>query len=179
MTDDNSTLYDAALMQRPGFLIRRLHQIHLALFAEECGAFGVTPVQYSIMTAIDRQPGLDQARLGEQVAIDRATIADVLARLESRRLVSRRRSRTDARVKLVSLTVSGRHLLKRIDPHAARAHRRTVAALPEPHRAIFIQSLTALVEAGHGLEATLARPAPAPVPTRRTRWTRSAASGSV
>jgi hypothetical protein len=39
------------LGQRPGFLVRRLHQIHLALFAEECKAFGVTPAQYSILTA--------------------------------------------------------------------------------------------------------------------------------
>jgi hypothetical protein len=38
------------LARRPGFLIRRLHQMHLALFAEACGAFGATPVQYSILT---------------------------------------------------------------------------------------------------------------------------------
>ena len=34
-----------ALAARPGFLIRRLHQIHLSLFAEECGAFDVTLVR--------------------------------------------------------------------------------------------------------------------------------------
>ena len=38
------------LARRPGFLIRRLHQIHLALFADACGEFGVTPVRYSILT---------------------------------------------------------------------------------------------------------------------------------
>lgn len=140
------------LMRRPGFLVRRLHQIHLALFAEECGAFGVTPVQYSIMTAIDRQPGLDQASLGEQVGIDRATMADVLGRLETRGVVARRRSCTDARMKLVSLTASGRRLLARIDPHARRAHERTIEALPPNQRAAFIESLTRLVEAGHALE---------------------------
>jgi len=32
------------LASRPGFLIRRLHQIHLSLFAEECASFKVTPV---------------------------------------------------------------------------------------------------------------------------------------
>ena len=52
-----------ALAARPGFLIRRLHQIHLSLFADECGAFKVTPVQYSILTAVAAQPGLEQAAL--------------------------------------------------------------------------------------------------------------------
>ena len=35
------------LSQRPGFLIRRLHQIHVALFQEACGEFEITPLQYS------------------------------------------------------------------------------------------------------------------------------------
>jgi len=34
---------DDLLGERPGFLIPRLHQIHLALFAEKCTRFGVTP----------------------------------------------------------------------------------------------------------------------------------------
>jgi hypothetical protein len=33
------------LARRQGFLICRLHQFHLALFAEGFGTFGVTPVQ--------------------------------------------------------------------------------------------------------------------------------------
>ncbi|HUN39897.1 MAG TPA: MarR family transcriptional regulator [Acetobacteraceae bacterium] len=85
MNDDDDAADYRVLMRRPGFLVRRLRQIHLALFAEECAAFELTPVQYGIMTAIRQQPGLDQMRLGEQVRIDHATIADVLARLEKTR----------------------------------------------------------------------------------------------
>ena len=43
------------LSDRPGFLVRRLHQIHLALFAEECAGLDITPVQYSIMTVAAAQ----------------------------------------------------------------------------------------------------------------------------
>ena len=140
-----------SLTRRPGFLIRRLHQIHLALFAEECGAFGVTPVQYSIMTAIAGRPALDQGRLAEEIGVDRATLADVLARLEARGLVSRRRPGADKRMKLVSVTAAGRTLLARMDPHARRAHERTIASLPPETRAKFIESLTILVEANNAL----------------------------
>ena len=51
------------LLARPGFLIRRLHQLHCALFTEETRDFGITPVQYSLMTALDERGELDQNSL--------------------------------------------------------------------------------------------------------------------
>jgi DNA-binding MarR family transcriptional regulator len=139
------------LARRPGFLIRRLHQIHLALFAEECGAFGVTPVQYSILTVAAAQPGLDQAALAIEVGVDRATMADVLARLERRRLVQRSRAKRDARLKLVHTTIEGRRLLSCMDRHAQRAHERTISSLPPVRRAAFVDALVSLVETGNNL----------------------------
>jgi MarR family transcriptional regulator, lower aerobic nicotinate degradation pathway regulator len=136
------------LGQRPGFLIRRLHQIHLALFADECKAFGVTPVQYSILTVAAAQPGLDQAALATEVGVDRTTMADVLARLERRGLVRRCRIDHDARRKLVHATVAGQRLLARMDGPAQRAHERTVATLGPKERGAFIDALRQLVEAG-------------------------------
>ena len=140
----------ASLSGRPGFLIRRLHQIHLALFAEECAVFGVTPVQYSIMTAVAARPGLDQVALALEVGVDRTTMADVLGRLEGRGLVRRGGSAGDRRVKLVTPTAEGMRLLARMDGPARRAHDRTVEALPVEDRAVFAAFLRVLVDAGNG-----------------------------
>ena len=41
-----------SLWERPGYLIRRLHQIHVAIFLDECAEYGITPVQYAVMTAL-------------------------------------------------------------------------------------------------------------------------------
>ena len=76
-----------ALEERPGFLIRRLHQIHVALFMEECAPEGITPVQYSILTAIEQLGPSEQIALSRAVGLDRANIADVLTRLVERRHV--------------------------------------------------------------------------------------------
>lgn len=139
----------SALASRPGFLIRRLHQIHLALFAEECAAFGVTPVQFSLLSVLAAQPDLDQATLAFAVGVDRATTANVVARLETRGLLRRRPGATDKRVKKVELTTAGQRLLARIDPYAKRAHERTLEALPPRQRAQFIALLRHLVDAGN------------------------------
>lgn len=141
------TAYDLAV--RPGFLIRRLHQIHVALFMEECGGFDVTPMQYSIMTTVQARPGLDQARLGEVVGVDHATLANVVGRLDRRGLLRRRASPDDRRLRLVELTEAGAALPAQVDAPARPAHQRTVAALPPVERQAFVQALAQLVQDGN------------------------------
>lgn len=135
------------LAERPGFLIRRMHQIHLALFAEECASFDVTPVQYSILTVAGAKPGLDQAQLAAKVGVDRATLANVLARLEGKHLIKRRQSPADKRLKLVTLTARGASVLEKMLHPAQRAHDRTIAALPAAEQAVFLKLLMRLVDA--------------------------------
>lgn len=142
------------LADRPGFLVRRLHQIHVALFAEECAKFRITPVQYSLLTALERDAPLDQVSLAREIGIDRANCTDVLRRLEERRLVQRKASPADSRAKLCELTPAGRKLLGRMVAAAQRAHDRTIAALPAREREAFVRSLARLVEANNELGRT-------------------------
>jgi DNA-binding MarR family transcriptional regulator len=139
----------ANLATRPGFLIRRLHQIHVALFSEECGGFGVTPVQYSLLTMLKSNPDSDQVSIAHAIGIDRATIADVLARLAARGWIVRTPGKSDRRVKTARLTEAGLDLLHAIDPCAARAHARTLDPLSEGERVLLTSLLTHLVGAGN------------------------------
>ena len=74
------------LWGRPGYLLRRLHQIHYALFFEECAGFDITPVQYGLLTTLSLNPNLDQNSLARELGIDRTNVADVLNRLARRSL---------------------------------------------------------------------------------------------
>jgi MarR family transcriptional regulator, lower aerobic nicotinate degradation pathway regulator len=142
------------LQQRPGFLIRRLHQIHIALFMEECAAESITPVQYSILTELDQRGLAEQIALARAVGLDTTNVADVLARLERQKLVKRRVSQQDKRMKVVALTGKGRALLRRIDASAARAHDRTLAALMPKERARFMRDLARLVAFNNNISRT-------------------------
>ncbi len=137
------------LRQRPGFLIRRLHQIHLALFAEECEPFGVSPVQFSILTVLAEQPDLQQVALAQEIGVDRTTLTNVLRRLERRGMLTRCVAPGDRRVKRVTLTEQGRSTLTRMQAAAERAHARTVAALPPAQQAVFLEALARLVAVGN------------------------------
>ncbi|MFG1294620.1 MarR family winged helix-turn-helix transcriptional regulator [Xanthobacter variabilis] len=123
------------LFDRPGFLARRVHQIHVSLFAELCAPFGVTPVQYSLLSALADREAADQTTLSRLVALDRTTTTGALKRLEARGLVLRGTSPTDRRSQSCSLTQEGRALLEQMEAAARQAHAATVEMLsPEETR---------------------------------------------
>lgn len=136
------------LAARPGFLIRRLHQIHVALFLEECRQFNVTPVQYSILTTL-RDEELDQTSIANKVGMDLATTTHVLKRLEERQWLTRTPNPADRRQRIVRLSVDGSRMLTEVDACAKRAHERTVDQLEAKNRERFIASLAQLVEANN------------------------------
>jgi DNA-binding MarR family transcriptional regulator len=134
------------LWSRPGFLVRRLHQIHSALFFEECNKFNVTPVQYSVLTVLFYQPGSDQVTIAAEVGLDRTNVADALQRLTARGLVRRERSRTDRRAVSASLTKAGARLTERMNEAALRAQERLLGPLSREFQPAFTAMLLQLIE---------------------------------
>ena len=110
--------------QRPGYLIRRLHQIHVALFQEKCAAFEITPLQYSLLTALAKRGTADQTTLAADIALDRTTTTGALKRLQSRRFVDRAIARHDRRSQTCRLTRAGAALLRKMEKSARLAHLR-------------------------------------------------------
>ncbi len=133
------------LAQRPGFLIRRLHQIHVALFQKHCGAFEITPLQYSLLSAIAERGTADQTTLAADVALDRTTTTGALRRLQARNLVKRSVDRLDRRAQICRLTKSGAQLLRRIESSARAAHRETLADLSETDQKWFVATTQRIV----------------------------------
>lgn len=122
---------DVDTMQFPGHLIRRLHQISVALFAEHMARHNIdlTPVQFSAMDAIAREPGVDQATIAARIAYDRATLGKVIDRLELKGLVLRTVSPSDRRARLVALSRAGETLLAQAIPVAAALQPKILAGL--------------------------------------------------
>ena len=147
-----------SLWARPGFLVRRLHQIHVSMFMEVLEEYGMTPVQYGLMSILVDMPGLDQFSVAEELGIDRANVHDVLKRLESRKLVARVVDPHNRRRKLCLASREGAELVARIYPRMQEAQKRLLAPLDEGERAMFMQLLHDLVEANNVYGRTALRP---------------------
>ena len=135
-----------AVYTAPGYLFRRMQQIALAIFVEECRAFDLTPVQYAALVAIHTHPGIDATRLSAVIAFDRSTLGNVIERLETKSLIERKPSREDRRVKLLYLTKSGAALLREIIVAVDRAQVRMLEPLKPADRKTLLALLTQLVD---------------------------------
>lgn len=141
----------AELENYPGFYIRRLQQIAVAVFLEETDAFGVTPVQFGALSAVLRNPGVDQRTLARMIGFDTSTIGSVIDRLESRGLMQRNAHPEDRRVRLLTLTPEGQRVLEEVEPGMLRAQERMLEPLAPEQRGVFMDMLHTLVEGNNAL----------------------------
>jgi DNA-binding MarR family transcriptional regulator len=170
------------LYKKPGHLIRRLQQIAVALFVTECEALDLTPIQYASLTVILEVPDLDATRLSSLVALDRATLAKVIERLEAKGWILRTSSSLDKRVKLLRITQKGRNVLTAAEPGVRRCQRRILAPLTEEDRQSFMRMLERLVELNNDYSRAPMRTARSlnshPIARRRRKSSNLAARGA-
>ncbi len=145
---DELDMIGGGVWSRPGFLVRRLHQIHCALFFEE-SKNGITPVQYGILTVLARNPWLDQTAVGYEVGLDRTTVADVIRRLEDKGWVERRVNEQDRRSRLVALTKEGLTAMEDMQAGVERSQRKLLAPLSLKEQRTFLTLLLQVVEANN------------------------------
>lgn len=134
--------------QAPAHLIRRAHQLSVAIFMEETAAFDVTPVQFALLNALIDTPGEDQVTLAGRVALDAATSGSVIGRLEARGWVHREVDTHDKRRKLLRVTPAGEAAVQAMHAAVVRVQERLMAPLPHEDQARFLSLLSSLV-AGH------------------------------
>src|SRR6266567_6316646 len=135
-----------AVYTKPGYLFRRMQQIAVAIFMEECKAFDLTPVQYAALVAIRTHPGIDATRLSAVIAFDRSTLGSVIERLQAKDYIERKPAPEDKRIKLLYLTRSGAALLREIIPAVERAQARMLEPLKPADRKALMGLLVQLVD---------------------------------
>jgi DNA-binding MarR family transcriptional regulator len=151
-----------ALWSRPGYLVRRLHQISVAIFLDEMSDLDLTPVQFGALTIIAGHPGIEQSVLGEEVGIDRVNAGDVVQRLIKNGLARREVSTRDRRFKEVSLTPKGEAALVEGVARIRRVQQRLLAPLDPDDRDVFLRLLMQLISGNNDQgRAPLRLPEPA------------------
>ncbi|MBX9707282.1 MAG: MarR family transcriptional regulator [Caulobacteraceae bacterium] len=135
------------LAESPSHLMHRALQLALDVYAEELGSDGPTQRQFAVMEAVSVKEGLTQTELVKATGIDRSTLADLVARMTTKGLLTRERSTLDARAKAVRLSPEGQALLDAARPKVEAADRRIMALLPKGKRDGFLDLLAELASA--------------------------------
>lgn len=153
------------LYARPGFLLRRAHQISAALFEDACRDLALTPAQFGVLTVLQAHPGMGQSSLARALGFDKVTVLRVLRGLEGRGLVTRGPTGGNRRNVSVSLTAAGESLLRQAQRPAEKAYRRLMAPLDRAQQEQLLHLLQLLT--GELEDEARAAFVPPPVPATR------------
>lgn len=126
-------------------LLHRAGQYAEELFARSIGDLGLTARQFVVLSVVDGLEDPSQTSLCEISGIDRSTLADIVRRLVQRGLLSRRRTRQDARMYAVRITPEGKKVLERAIPIAREVDSLLLEALSPLQRQEFESNLQKLV----------------------------------
>ncbi len=135
--------------RQAGYLIRRLHQVAVALFLDSARDYDITPVQYAALTAIAAYPGIDQRGVAGLIAVDRTTINIVAKRLSAKGWINR--SPGAGRKLIVSLTDVGHQVVNDVGDRVKTHGDMLLAPLALKDQQKFLKLLQRLVEANNGL----------------------------
>jgi DNA-binding MarR family transcriptional regulator len=134
------------LPELTGYVLRRAQ---LAVFQDFFAAFApfdIRPAQFSVLTVIERNPGLTQSQVAEALGIKRTNFVGMLDELERRGLAERRQTARDKRSYALYLTADGAALMRRLKPVIKAHESRMVGKVGEDGRASLIALLREIAD---------------------------------
>ncbi|MEU6751243.1 MarR family transcriptional regulator [Spirillospora sp. NPDC046719] len=93
------------------YLVKRLELLVRSRLEELVRPAGITALQYTALTVLERHDGLSAAQLARDSFVTAQSMADMVRALETRGLVRRERNPANRRELLILLTAAGRALL--------------------------------------------------------------------
>lgn len=128
-------------MSFPGNLLRRCHQISVAIFLEDCAKFELTQLQYATLAALEENGAMDQLTLGQLTALDRNTVAVVVKNMEQRGLLKRERNPEDRRFMQVTISDVGVELRQAAEQAVLKTQADILAPLTDDEQSQLVQLL--------------------------------------
>ncbi|MEV6342682.1 MarR family transcriptional regulator [Actinoplanes sp. NPDC051851] len=123
------------------YLVKQLELAVRARLDELVRGHGITALQYTALTVLERHDGLSAAQLARDSFVTAQSIADMVRALETRGLIRRERNPASRRELLLHLTPEGHSLLAAVATPVAELESRMTAKLTDPQSAELRQSL--------------------------------------
>lgn len=130
-----------------GYALRRAQFAAFNHFLQFFADMNVRPVQYGVMSVIDRNPGLKQSQVSEALGIKRANLVAILDALERRGLAKREAVATDRRSYALRLTDKGVALMKELRARAQQHEKLLAANIGEDGRRELLRLLHGVIAA--------------------------------
>lgn len=137
------------LLDHPGHLVRRLHQISVSAFLDVLSHLGITSTQYAALAAIGSCPDIDQTTMAGLIGIDKSTAGLIATRLVKRGLIHRKKNAQNKRLMALSLAPDGVIVYQEALKKADLVHDRLLSPLSKAEREVLIDLIKKVVGANN------------------------------
>jgi DNA-binding MarR family transcriptional regulator len=135
-------LAEAQLHRVLGYQLAQAAIATTAVYMQAVGQpFGLRPVEYTILSLINQNPGGSPARLAKALAVTAPNITMWMDRLEEQGWVVRRRDENDKRAQQLSLTARGAALVAKATEQVLAGEQKAFSNLSDGERAILVELL--------------------------------------
>ncbi|ARP80123.1 hypothetical protein CAL12_04295 [Bordetella genomosp. 8] len=134
------------LYRRPGFLLRRAHQIFEAIFEDNFVKLALSPAQYSVLLAVHNAKGINQNDIARSIGMNKVTVSQIVQALEERGWIARQTAAADRRRRHLALTAAGRRALTRTAAMADATYDQQMAPLDPQERETLLALLQRVVD---------------------------------
>jgi DNA-binding MarR family transcriptional regulator len=131
-----------------GYVLRRAQLVVFQDFFAAFAPFDISPAQFSVLTVIERNPGLTQSQVAAALGIKRTNFVGLLNELEKRVLAERQQVSGDKRSYALYLTAEGAALMRKLRPVLKAHEARMVAKVGEDGRDQLVALLHDVADAG-------------------------------
>jgi DNA-binding MarR family transcriptional regulator len=130
-----------------GFLLRLLEARYDVLYQDLTQQSDITPRQFGVLIALFQRGPLTPSVLAEHISCDRNTLSEMLKRMTTRKLISKRSNSEDRRSIQVQITAKGEEALLAVVPAAAELQNVMLAPLRKEDRTHFLRCMLAIAKA--------------------------------
>ena len=150
---EQSTIDLGPLPELIGYVLRRAQLVVFQDFFQAFAPFNISPAQFSVLSVIERNPGLTQSQVAEALGIKRTNFVGLLDELERAWLAERRQAARDKRSYALYLTADGAALMRKLKPVLKAHEARMIARIGESGRDRLVELLHEIVD-GPGANGT-------------------------
>jgi DNA-binding MarR family transcriptional regulator len=115
-----NTQHDADQAGHTLYMVKQLEQVIRSHLDELLRPLGLTTLQYTALTVLERRDGLTSAQLARHSFVRPQTMHEMITSLDERGFIQRERDPANRRVLLISLTQQGRRMVAKYDEEVRR-----------------------------------------------------------
>jgi len=133
-----------------GYLVNHVARIFAVGLQKRIAPLGLTIGQFPILLELWVKDGVTQRDLLDKLALEQATLANTLNRMERDHLIVRKKNPADGRSQQIWLTEKGKAPRDRAYKAAGEQNEHSLAPLTQAERAQFLALLRRIIEAETG-----------------------------